>query len=30
MVRVFGAIDEAMCQAEKVLGSGITWQKISN
>jgi hypothetical protein len=27
---VFGTIDEAICQAEKILGSGITWDKISN
>jgi hypothetical protein len=30
MVRAFGAIDKVICQAENVLGSGITWQKISN
>jgi hypothetical protein len=30
MVRIFGTIDEAIRQAEKVLGSGITWERISN
>jgi len=27
---VFGTIDEAICQAEKIPGSGIIWEKISN